>query len=76
MLGMANQRHTPVDTSIASTYLERYKVDRRSVFVGNLPNGIHSHDIRGLFEKYGSVVNVEIVERPSVRFGNYGPQIV
>ncbi|RDW63853.1 hypothetical protein BP5796_10355 [Coleophoma crateriformis] len=46
-------------------FLEKYEVDRRSVFVGNLPGGVSGYDIGGLFSEFGSIRNVQVMDQPS-----------
>ncbi|RDW77401.1 hypothetical protein BP6252_05454 [Coleophoma cylindrospora] len=46
-------------------FLEKYEVDRRSVFVGNLPVGVSEYDIAGLFSEFGSIRNVHVMDQPS-----------
>lgn len=55
---------TGVDTA-ARAYLARYEVDRRSIFVGNLPAGTTEDQIRSLFEQYGSIEDIIIRETVS-----------
>ncbi|KFY33389.1 hypothetical protein V494_07668 [Pseudogymnoascus sp. VKM F-4513 (FW-928)] len=53
----------------AKTYLENYDVDRRSIFVANLPANTTESQIHDLFDNMGHIVNITINRRPSVREG-------
>jgi RNA recognition motif-containing protein len=46
-------------------YLDRYEVDRRSIFVGNLPMSTTEAQIAQLFEQYGTINNVVVREATS-----------
>jgi RNA recognition motif-containing protein len=46
-------------------YLETYEVDKRSVFVGNLPVEILEIDLQQKFEKYGAVRRVTLHKNES-----------
>jgi RNA recognition motif-containing protein len=46
-------------------YLERYEVDRRSVFVGNLPLGTTETQLLQLFEHYGTIDHIILRETAS-----------
>lgn len=46
-------------------YLARYEVDRRSIFVGNLPLGATEQQIRDIFEHYGEIQEISIRENAS-----------
>lgn len=56
-----NARSPPSDTP-ARQYLARYEVDRRSIFVGNLPTGTTEGDIHDLFSEYGHIVDIILRE--------------
>jgi len=45
-----------------ASYLARYEVDRRSVFVGNLPPGTGEIDVIQLFSRVGNTYNIEVKE--------------
>lgn len=47
------------------TFLERYEVDRRSIFVGNLPMGVSEYDVAALFDQFGRILNVHLMAQPS-----------
>jgi polyadenylate-binding protein len=48
-------------------YLRRYELDRRSVFVGNLPENITQEDIAALFSQVGEVQSVQLIKRGAVQ---------
>ncbi|KAA8576051.1 hypothetical protein EYC84_006214 [Monilinia fructicola] len=60
-------QQSPSAAEVDSTkaYLARYDVDRRSIFVGNLPLGTSEQQIRGLFEHYGSIQDISVRENAS-----------
>jgi hypothetical protein len=47
-------------------YLETYELDRRSVFVGNLPVDVVDADLKQHFENCGQVVQVTIHKPESI----------
>ena len=49
----------------AEQYLARYDVDRRSIFVGNLPRTVTEGQLSDLFSGYGRIKHVSIHTRPS-----------
>ena len=51
-----------VEAANTRAYLSRYEVDRRSIFVGNLPLGTTDQEIRGLFQYYGMIEAVTVRE--------------
>ncbi|TAQ88197.1 hypothetical protein B7494_g3501 [Chlorociboria aeruginascens] len=53
------------DTEASRSYLARYDVDRRSIFVGNLPIGTSEEQVNGLFEHYGYIKEIIIRETTS-----------
>ncbi|EHK96020.1 putative Meiotic activator RIM4 [Glarea lozoyensis 74030] len=67
--GMASTPPRPtrhVSTSSADRdYLDRYEVDRRSIFVGNLPMSTTEAQIAQLFEHYGTINNIVVREATS-----------
>lgn len=56
---------SPQPDPTARQYIARYEVDRRSIFVGNLPSGTTETQIRELFEEFGYIVEVIIRETVS-----------
>ncbi|KAI8632654.1 hypothetical protein F5Y19DRAFT_471825 [Xylariaceae sp. FL1651] len=48
-------------------YLQRYEVDRRSIYVGNLPNGVDNIEeiLRVAASAAGTVDNIQMVEKPA-----------
>jgi RNA recognition motif-containing protein len=54
---------SPISANAATkAYLARYEVDRRSIFVGNLPVGTVEAQIRDLFESYGTIEEITVRE--------------
>lgn len=49
-------------------FLRKYDVDRRCIFIGNLPTDIHQDDIIRHFSDIGEILNIDIVKRTN----NYG----
>lgn len=49
----------------ARAYLARYDVDRRSIFVGNLPAGVTEDEIKQVFNQYGPIRDIMLRESPS-----------
>lgn len=41
-------------------YLDRVEVDNRSIFVGNLPASATETDLQGLFDTYGSILDISL----------------
>ncbi|KAI9740107.1 MAG: hypothetical protein M1818_004858 [Claussenomyces sp. TS43310] len=69
-----NKEHiTPVrDSSLrddyaARKYLSRYETDRRSIFVGNLPQHATEKQLQKLFGHFGAIQNLEFHQRRSNR---------
>ena len=58
-------RSSPAATDSARAYISRYEVDRRSIFVGNLPLGTTEQQIKDLFEPYGKVEEINLRESAS-----------
>lgn len=55
-------------------FMESYDVERRSIFVGNLPKEIDEGILRGTFKGFGKVIKVTIVRqnvRPDARSNNF-----
>ncbi|KAI1322647.1 hypothetical protein F5Y16DRAFT_404277 [Xylariaceae sp. FL0255] len=48
-------------------YLNRYEVDRRSIYIGNIPHNIVNLEdvIRGFVDQIGTVANVQVVQKPA-----------
>ncbi|RKF72283.1 putative rna recognition domain-containing protein [Golovinomyces cichoracearum] len=46
-------------------YLETYEVDRRSVFVGNLPTEISELEVKEIFLKFGDIINIAVHKNES-----------
>jgi len=53
----------------AKSYLDRYDVDRRSIFVGNLPQNIQQEQLQERFGRFGAVRKAEVIRRRSNREG-------
>ncbi|KAI0995772.1 hypothetical protein K3495_g12408 [Podosphaera aphanis] len=47
-------------------YLDTYEIDRRSIFVGNLPPDINELEVKDLFSKFGDIIHVAIHKSESV----------
>ena len=58
-------RSSPAATDSARAYISRYEVDRRSIFVGNLPLGTTEQQIKDLFEPYGKIEEINLRENAS-----------
>lgn len=54
----------PVDNA-DRIWLARYEVDRRSIFVGNIPAGTTEDQLAEIFEPYGSIASIVLRESPS-----------
>ena len=50
-------------------YLETYEVDKRSVFVGNLPVETEEKDIQEKFQKYGTIHQITLHKNESTLDG-------
>ncbi|KAI9641076.1 hypothetical protein NHQ30_010504 [Ciborinia camelliae] len=61
----AQQSQPAAEVDSNKAYLARYDVDRRSIFVGNLPLGTSEQQIRGLFEHYGEIQDISLRENAS-----------
>ncbi|KAF7913933.1 uncharacterized protein EAF01_000339 [Botrytis porri] len=61
----AQQSPPAAEVDATKAYLARYDVDRRSIFVGNLPLGTSEQQIRGLFEHYGDIQDISLRENAS-----------
>jgi polyadenylate-binding protein len=44
-------------------FLRQYEVDRRSVFVGNLPEEVTENEVAALFEQVGEILSVQVVRK-------------
>lgn len=53
----------------AKAYLESYEIERRSIFVGNLPATVTEGQLQDLFGHLGQIINITVNRRPSVREG-------
>lgn len=51
---------------VRRAYLETYEVDRRSIFVGNLPNDIGQSEVNDLFSKYGDIIKITVHKNESI----------
>ena len=69
MQSLANMgsRGTPYGGSdpVHRRYLETYEIDKRSIYVGNLPIDITEEVIQNKFEVYGRVRKVNILQTTS-----------
>ena len=50
-------------------YLETYEVDKRSVFVGNLPVEVEEKDLLEKFQKYGTIHQITLHRNESTLDG-------
>jgi RNA recognition motif-containing protein len=57
--------HSSPEMDATKAYLARYEVDRRSIFVGNLPLRTTEQQLRDLFEHYGEIQEVSLRENVS-----------
>jgi RNA recognition motif-containing protein len=57
------------DSYAAQLYLNTYDVDRRSIFVGNLPHDITERGVQELLSSCGSILSVVVNKRRSIREG-------
>ncbi|POS83092.1 hypothetical protein EPUL_004372 [Erysiphe pulchra] len=46
-------------------YLDTYEIDRRSIFIGNLPTDIGELEVKEIFSKYGDIVNISVHKNES-----------
>jgi hypothetical protein len=53
----------PPRTNTDEAYLSQYEIDRKSVFVGNIPHDITEDQLRQVFENSGDVVQVQVIQR-------------
>lgn len=53
-------------------YLARYELDRRSIFVGNLPGSFKESDLYQLFAEFGQIGQIDMHQVPSKYIGIYG----
>ncbi len=57
-------RFTTSDPS-ARQYLDTYEVDKRSVFVGNLPADVTEGELQEIFQRFGGIVQVTLHKNDS-----------
>lgn len=41
-----------------------YRLDKSSIFVGNLPEDTEEQELRNVFSSFGTIINVHIVRKP------------
>ncbi|KHJ30582.1 putative rna recognition domain-containing protein [Erysiphe necator] len=63
-LGTSQDDRRPTDLTHRSC-LDTYEVDRRSIFVGNLPTEINDLEVKNIFSKYGEIIDVTIYKNES-----------
>lgn len=56
-------------TDADEEFLRKYDVDRRSIFVGNLPADTHKEEIIDLLSPVGEILDVNLVKRPTSYHG-------
>lgn len=61
----ARQGHFTTSDPAARQYLDTYEVDKRSVFVGNLPSDITEGELQEIFQRFGVVVQVTLHKNDS-----------
>lgn len=44
-------------------FLNQYEIDRRSIFVGNLPVDIDENAVKELFSGAGTVIKVQLIKK-------------
>lgn len=54
-------------------YLEEYDIERRSIYVGNLPTDADNDDLRDLFMNYGKIIKVTLHKNESIVDGKSYP---
>ncbi|PBP17134.1 RNA recognition domain-containing protein [Diplocarpon rosae] len=64
-MGSSRGREDPSDPALRS-YLDVYDVDKRSVFVGNLPVNITEGDLKAIFQQFGEVLDVSLHKNESI----------
>lgn len=58
-------RTPPQSDTVARAYIARYELDRRSIFVGNLPAGTTIHQVNDLFVQFGQIEEILLRETTS-----------
>lgn len=53
------------------SYLDTYEVDKRSIFVGNLPTDVTEGEIFDIFQQFGSIVQVTLHKNDSMIDGKF-----
>ena len=56
-------------TDADEEFLRKYDVDRRSIFVGNLPADTHKEEIIDLLSPVGEILDVNVIKRPTSYHG-------
>lgn len=64
-----------LDGNAARTYLDKYEVDRRSIFVGSLPQDATEKLVNDVFAQCGTILGVVLHRCRSVREGQLSHQI-
>ncbi|KAF8849702.1 hypothetical protein BDZ45DRAFT_718148 [Acephala macrosclerotiorum] len=54
--GRVSDREDPVGRH----YLEEYDIERRSIYVGNLPTDAENEELKGLFFQFGNIIKVTL----------------
>lgn len=59
-------RNSEREDSVSQRYLDEYDIERRSVYVGNLPTDAVRADLLGLFEQFGTIIDAHIHKNESL----------
>lgn len=54
---------------VDEAFLNQYEVDRRSVFIGSLPQHITEDDLMDLFADIGPILDIQLVKKPTSGVG-------
>lgn len=61
----ARQGRLTTSDPAARQYLDTYEIDKRSIFVGNLPADITEDELQEIFQPFGEVVQVTLHKNDS-----------
>lgn len=62
-------RSGPLAQHPVRNYIDKYEVDHRSIFVGNLPQEFTERQVYDLFCPYGPIIDIQLHRRQSIRDG-------
>ncbi|KAI6709634.1 hypothetical protein JHW43_007817 [Diplocarpon mali] len=65
-MGSSSRGRGELSDPALRSYLDVYDVDKRSVFVGNLPVDITEGDLKAIFQQFGEVLNVSLHKNESI----------